>query len=519
MVLSQLNPLTKEVNLKYRRFRRFIMGNVIQTNVSSIGAQRSLNSTNNDLATTFKRLSTGLRINSAKDDAAGLQISNKLTSQINGLTVASRNANDGISLAQTAEGALQETTNILQRMRDLSIQSANGSNSSSQRNALQAEVAQLSSEINRISDTTSFGGRNLLDGSFGSASLQVGSEAFETINVSIGNFGADAIGNKTRDLNSTTSANTIDQLGGVLAATTVTANGVTGNLTVLGDATSGSIASAGSASAVATSINTTAGTTGVTADARTTIGLSFSADDSVVFELTGSNATAVTINATISGGDLTDVADAINAETGSTGLVAVIDGTEIKLTSEAGDDITIDNFTDGGNAITLTAQSYDYTGETTLATATDAITAAGDDALRAIGTVRLSSDSSFTTTADAATIDGTTTTNNSSLDQVANIDISTQSGAQLALDVIDGALSGVDSSRADLGAVQNRLSSTISNLGNIIENVSAARSRIRDTDFASETANLAKSQVLQQAGLSILAQANASSQSVLSLLQ
>ncbi len=495
------------------------MGNVIQTNVSSLGAQRTLGQTNEALATTFKRLSTGLRINSAKDDAAGLQISNQLTSQINGLGVASRNANDGISMAQTAEGALQETTNLLQRMRDLSIQSANGSNSSSQRNALQAEVGQIQQEINRISDTTAFGGRNLLDGSFGSSSFQVGSQAFETINLTISNFAGDAIGNKTRDLNTAAGAAAISQLGGVLAAATPTANGVTGNLTINGDASSGAFAVAGSASAVAASINSQSGTTGVTADARTTIGLSFSADDTVIFDLTGSNTDAVTINATISGGDLTEVADAINAEAGKTGLTAVIDGTEIKLTSEAGDDITLNNFTDGGNAITLTVDVYDYTGETKLTASTDAVTQAADDAFRAIGTVRLSSDDSFTTLASAATIDGTTTTNVSALDKVSDIDISTQIGAQTALDVIDSALSKIDSGRADLGAVQNRLTSTISNLGNIIENVSAARSRVRDTDFAAETANLAKNQVLQQAGLSILAQANASSQSVLSLLQ
>lgn len=495
------------------------MGNVIQTNVSSLGAQRSLGNTNQALATTFQRLSTGLRINSAKDDAAGLQISNKLTSQINGLGVASRNANDGISLAQTAEGALQETTNLLQRIRDLSIQSANGSNSSSQRNALQAEVGQIQQEINRISDTTSFGGRNLLDGTFGSSSFQVGSQAFETINLTVGNFAGDAIGNRTRDLNTAAGAAAISELGGLLAATTVTANGVTGNLTISGDASSGAFAAAGSANTVATSINAQSGTTGVTADARTTIGLSFSADDTVTFDLAGSNTTAVSITATISGGDLTELADAINAEAGKTGLTAVIDGTEIKLTSEAGDDITLDNFDDAGNAITLTVQGYNYTGETALAASTDAVTEAGDDAFRAVGTVRLSSDGSFTTLASAATIDGTTTTNVSTLDSVSNIDISTQIGAQTALDVVDSALTLVDSSRADLGAIQNRLSSTISNLGNIIENVSAARSRVRDTDFAVETAELAKNQVLQQAGLSVLAQANASTQSVLSLLQ
>ena len=497
------------------------MGNVIQTNVASLGAQRSLSQTNNALGTTFQRLSTGLRINSAKDDAAGLQISNKLTSQIGGLTVASRNANDGISLSQTAEGALQETTNLLQRMRDLSIQSANGSNSSSQRNALQAEVSQLQQEINRIADTTAFGGRNLLDGTFGSSSFQVGSQAFETINLSIGNFQGSQIGNRTRDLNSAASVNAATQLGGVAAAgTAAAANGVTGNLTINGDASSGAFAVSGSASSVATSINSQAGTTGVTAEARTSVRISFSADETVTFDLTGSNAAAVSINATISGGDLGEVSDAINAEAGKTGITAVVDGTEIRLTSEGGDDILIEDFADGGTNITMDVDGYNFTGETALTAATETLTANGAvDSTRAIGTIRLSSDSSFTTLASAATIDSTTTVQTSALDAVSDIDISTQVGAQVALDVVDSALSKVDSSRADLGAVQNRLTSTIANLGNIIENVSAARSRTRDTDFAVETANLAKNQVLQQAGLSILAQANASSQSVLSLLQ
>ena len=163
------------------------MGNVISTNVASINAQRNLLGTTNSLQTNFQRLSSGLRINSAKDDAAGLQISNSLTSQINGLTVAARNANDGISLAQTAEGALQETTNILQRIRDLSIQSANGTNSASERSALQQEVSQLQQELNRIAETTRFGGRKLLDGTFGTSNMQVGAKANETIQVTIKN--------------------------------------------------------------------------------------------------------------------------------------------------------------------------------------------------------------------------------------------------------------------------------------------------------------------------------------------
>ncbi len=492
------------------------MGNVIQTNVSSIGAQRSLNKTNNDLATTFQRLSTGLRINSAKDDAAGLQISNKLTSQINGLTVAARNANDGISLAQTAEGALQETTNLLQRIRDLSVQSANGSNSTEARQALQAEVGQLQSEINRIAETTSFGGRNLLDGSFGSSSFQVGSQAFQTINVTLSSSSGADIGN-----NSTTLAGTGTSVGlgrATAAANTAGANNVAGAVTVSGSAGSTTaITLAGlSAKESADLINLESASSNVTADARTTIGLASVDNGNVAFSLSGKNTTAVTITAGVAGGDLTSLADAINDNTSDTGIVATVESGELKLTSERGDDIVIEGYTNSaGGTATLNTYGYDGTG-----TAVDAITLTdgGTDSSRASGVVKLDSSSSFTSTSDNVAI-AVVATSVSSLATVDSVDISTSIGAQNALSVIDSALSSIDSNRADLGAVQNRLTSTISNLNNIVENVSAARSRIRDTDFAVETASLAKNQVLQQAGLSILAQANASSQSVLSLLQ
>ncbi|MGI1970981.1 flagellin, partial [Shewanella baltica] len=169
----------------------------VNTNVTSMKAQNQLNGANSKLSTSMERLSSGLRINSAKDDAAGLQIANRLTSQINGLGVATRNANDGISMAQTAEGAMQESTNILQRMRDLSLQSANGSNSSDDRKSLQKEISSLQSELTRIADTTSFGGQKLLDGSFGSKSFQIGSNANETINLSLSNVKASALGKNT----------------------------------------------------------------------------------------------------------------------------------------------------------------------------------------------------------------------------------------------------------------------------------------------------------------------------------
>ncbi|TQV84849.1 flagellin [Aliikangiella coralliicola] len=499
------------------------MGNVIQTNVSSIGAQRSLGRTNDALSTTFQRLSTGLRINSAKDDAAGLQISNSLTSQINGLGVAVRNANDGISLAQVAEGALQESTNILQRLRDLSIQSANGSNSGTERAALQQEVAQLQSELNRIADTTRFGGTNLLDGSFSTKSFQVGAQANETISVTISGARATNLGDNRIDVGGSgigeVAAAAAAPAANTVAAQVLTLNGSLGSATATVGVNS-------SAATVAGLVNAETGATGISADARTNVRLSgLDTAGTVSFDIagTGGVASSISVNVT-SVGDLSGLAEAINATSASTGIIATANGATLDLVNEAGDDITIDAFDvgtadDGTGTITVTSLNYD--GTATTASTTNLVDAASGatDATRISGQLRFSSGSAYTVATDTGTTLLSAASVASGLTAVSSVNISTASGAQAAISTIDAAITAVDSQRAQLGAVQNRLSSTISNLGSIIENVSAARSRIRDTDFAAETANLAKNQVLQQAGLSILAQANASSQSVLSLLQ
>ncbi|MGX5174559.1 flagellin N-terminal helical domain-containing protein [Aliikangiella sp. IMCC44653] len=509
------------------------MGNVIQTNVSSIAAQRTLGRTNEALGTTFQRLSTGLRINSAKDDAAGLQISNSLTSQINGLGVAVRNANDGISLAQTAEGALQESTNILQRIRDLSIQSANGSNSASERSALQQEVSQLQQELNRIAETTSFGGRNLLDGTFGSTQLQVGAQANETIQVTISNARGTNIGANTVNIGGT--LNEAIALGATSAATT---NGVlaTEDLTVSGNLGSATIdvLAGQTADSVAALVNANTSSTGVTASARTQVKLdNLAATGDLYFTLgttsgddSGLTTQSAAINVTVaSTSDLSSLADAINAQAATTGVTAESFGDNIILTNEEGRDIYIENFGNDTNAAATDAADIDFTaldqtGAENGTTRTLDANGTAADSTKAGGNLTFTGSSAFTVTSAAVGgLFGATTANSSALSSVASIDIGSQSGAQNAIAVVDAAIQGIDSNRASLGAIQNRLSSTISNLGSIIENVSAARSRIRDTDFAAETANLAKNQVLQQAGLSVLAQANASSQSVLSLLQ
>jgi len=498
------------------------MGNVVQTNVASLNAQRNLAGTSRGLQTSFQRLSSGLRINSARDDAAGLQISNRLTSQIGGLGQAVRNANDGISLAQTAEGALQETTNLLQRIRDLAIQSANGSNSASERATIQQEVGQLQAEVNRIAETTSFGSQRLLNGSFGSQTFQVGANSNETVAVSIGSAKATSIGRNSVDFDGTIFGDTLAGAAAIPAnnASTGSTVTVTG---VLGSDTGIVIAANSSAEAAALAINQAASSTGVSADARNVVQITGFGTGSVSFDLTGDNTTAVSVAASVSdANDLSAVADAINEKTGETGITASADDAgNLTLISETGDNIGIGDFTTSSTDLTVdvTSQNFENDAAAANATAATLTSGAGTDSTLSTGVVRLDGGRSGFTFSGALTEFAAAVAGGSTLDSVATIDVSTASGSQDAVGIIDGAIASVGSFRSSLGAVQNRLTSTISNLASIQENASASRSRIRDTDFAAETAALAKNQVLQQAGLSILAQANASSQSVLSLLQ
>ena len=390
------------------------MPQVINTNIASLNAQRNLNASQSDANVALERLSSGLRINSAKDDAAGLAISTRFESQITGLTVAQRNANDGISLAQTAEGALDEITNNLQRVRELAIQSANATNSSSDREALNNEVQQRVAEIDRIASQTAFNGLKVLDGSFEQQTFQVGANAGETIKVNLETG--------TRQ----------DQIGGIAetsASTDLAVSATDGNFVAIaiGD---------GSGNAVSIEIGDVSG------------GL----------EAQGLDSTDDTLRAQF-------VADRINSA-GVGGLYAsVTDGDDIRLS--ASDDL---RFATG--AATFADSALDTSGLTEAAQ--------GD---------------------------------------LTDLDVSDVAGANDAILRVDSALSEVNSLRSELGAVQNRFESTIANLATSSENLSAANSRILDADFASETAKLAKSQVLQQAGISVLAQANARPQQVLSLLQ
>jgi flagellin len=458
------------------------MALTVNTNVSSLNAQRNLTKSGEGLATSMERLSSGMRINSAKDDAAGLQISNRLTSQINGLAVAQRNANDGISMAQTAEGAMSESTNILQRMRELSLQSANGSNSDEDRESLQKEVSALQTELTRIAETTSFGGQQLLNGDFGTKAFQVGANANETINVSLGNIAADNIGENAIKgggtvFNNTAAAGTAFSVS-TAASDTVVLSGPKGNVTADLEALN--------AQETADAINAAA--TGIKAQTSVTATITAlsSADTGTLtvgektFDLSSYN------------GSASDLA----SDLGKAGINATYDADAGSILIEETDVAGVLLVGDAASTAALNG---------TVGSATGAVVDSQ---------VNLTSSDKFTVggSVEIATV------GNSTLDDVAQIDLKTAVGSQDALAVIDAALADIDSQRADLGAVQNRFDHTISNLANISENVSASRSRIQDTDFATETAEMTKNQILQQAGTSILSQANQLPQTALSLL-
>lgn len=506
----------------------------VNTNVASINTQRNLNSSSDALNVSLQRLSTGLRINSAKDDAAGLQITDRLTSQINGLGVASRNANDGISLAQVAEGALQQSTDILQRIRDLALQSANGSNSATERQALNEEINQLKDELTRIADTTTFGGRKILDGTFGTSSFQVGAEANQTIEVSLTNASADRLGNYRVQSAGTVAGSVSNSVGG-----TQFTDGATVSITGAFGTGSFTTSNTDSASDVADAINGLSETTGVTATAVTEVAISAgdlvldydaanSVGDSVTFTIGtndgegGTTSSSTEITLTAAGDDATDLEnlrDAINADTGGNGISAALDQNgNLILTAKDGDNIEISGFTEvsgtgAANSSSISLTSVDANGSIG---ASNVTVDADNTAFEAVGTITFDTSEPFTV---GGTNFGELSTDTIGLLQtVEGIDVTTAQGAQDAISVVDGAIANIDSQRAQLGAVQNRFENTISNLQNISENVTAARSRIQDTDFASETAELTKNQILQQAGTSILAQANQLPQTVLSLL-
>lgn len=494
------------------------MTQIINTNIPSLNAQRNLTTSQGALATALQRLSSGLRINSARDDAAGLAISERLTTQIRGLDQARRNANDGVSLAQTAEGALTQTGEILQRIRELSIQSANATNSATDRKALNDEVNQLIQEVNRVANTTTFNGLKILDGTYQGQQFQVGANANETIGVSVQGATANDLKNNTIALQSNTDN---DGLGTVTAAanTAPAGNGVGAQtLTIAGASGSStvSVAANDQASTIAASINAIVGSTGVAAKATTTATINtLSASGTLSFTINGGG-TATSISAQVTTTDMTALAAAINDVSGKTGVTATLsaDKTSVVVKQSEGKDITIEGFTNSAGG------TIQVDGSATAAT-NEALTSGANDSTRIAGEVTLNADQGFTAVSSAGTdviINGTTTTA-SSASLLSSVDISTVAGANSAIDIIDASLAQVSRMRASLGAIQNRFINTIANLQTTSENLSASRSRVRDADFAAETAALTRAQILQQAGTAVLAQANAIPNNVLSLLR
>jgi len=491
------------------------MASTINTNVASLTAQRNLGMSQTSLNTSIQRLSSGLRINSAKDDAAGLAISERFTSQIRGLNQAVRNANDGISLAQTAEGALKASGDILQRVRELAVQSANASNSAGDRQALQQEVGQLVSELDRISQTTEFNGSKLLDGTFGTQQFQVGANANQTIVAATANLRTSVYGNNQNAASAGVAS------GASLGASNGVAGGSVAISGYLGTGTA-TIAASATAKATADQINALKATTGVTATARTEVRLAgFSAAGSYTLELTGDNTTARSVSFTLSSATGTDrlsaAVSAINEQSAKTGVNASLssDGTQVILTNNTGNNISVADTT-VANAADVTVTSYNAAGASVGAAATLTSNATAETAT-AGGYITLDSDKSFAV--NAAANNGQLVSGGSALQKVADLDVTTFSNATNALKTVDSALAFINGERAKLGALQSRFETSISNLQVTSENLSSSRSRILDADFAAETANLSRAQILQQAGTAMVAQANQLPQGVLALLR
>ena len=511
------------------------MALTIFTNVSSLNAQRNLSASQAGLTTTMQRLSSGLRVNTAKDDAAGLAISERMLAQVKGMDAARRNANDGISLAQVAEGALKSSTNILQRVRELAVQSANASNSASDRKALQAEVGQLLTELDRIAQTSEFNGQKLLDGSFGIANFQVGPNANQTIAASMKNARTQSYGVEQKLSNSFVKA--VD----ILPHPELN---LSGSFEISGEKKSKiSLDSNDNALTIANKINMQSEATGVTASAFNQALLSFAGvgangnRQSYSFSVVGENSTPVAISfeATPSMNmpwTLSDVEDAIRAFNDvsvKTGITASFDAEtttlwpNIKLTATSGVDIVLENL-NGNTAAAIT-------GYATSSNSFPATAEGGTLYLVSKGYVELHSENGYAVTNatggyppnafDPITYPGAPlfVAGNSTLQSVDSIDISTPHGATRTLRIVDAALSHISGERASLGALQSRFEATIANLEISSENTAAARARIVDADFAQETAQLARQQILQNAGTAMVAQANAVPEQVLSLLK
>lgn len=480
----------------------------VNTNVSSLNAQRSLNKTSTMMNKALERLASGLRINHAGDDAAGLAISESLNSQVRGLNQAARNAGDGLSMVGVAEGAIGQTTDILQRIRELAVQSANDINNSTNRQAIQTEIDAQISEISRIANTTDFNGSSLLNGSFSNKNLQIGANSGQTITVSMIDFRATAIG---RVAVKTGSPITISGVGTAIVGNgDVQLNGVSTGASTGLDTVSEAAFADQSAIAKAAAINAVSGQSNVSATvgAATVTGAVVAAQanlgSAVIYlkingiDIFGAGAAAITVTANDGTGTLVN---RINGKSNQTGVTAAINAGKVVLTAADGRNI---------HTSVLGATAASGSGF-----------AAGD--LYYGGTLKLTSDTAFSVISGATTQLGMTTTNDAvAIDNTTSlsaIDVTSSAGAQTAIEYIDAALAQASKARSALGAITNRLENTITNLQTTVENMSASMSRIKDADFATETANMTKAQILQQAGVAVLSQANTSPQAALTLLK
>lgn len=549
------------------------MALVIATNTASLASQRHLNRSQESAGDALRRLSSGLRIGRAKDDAAGLAITERMSAQIRGLDQARRNANDGISLTQTAEGALQSSSDILQRIRELAIQSANATNSASDRAALNAEVGQLSQELQRIAASTEFNGSKLLDGSFGSAALQVGAQAHQTIDAGSGDFRPDAYGNYRVGgvaaqgangagdlLMGSTEGARLAQFGPAHPFLPVDQSPITadGELTLQGASGTRVIryASSSSAGQVASAINqsgtgitATANTTfilGATSDASGSFGHGFVQGGTYSFLLSTDTrpdsapdsflTVSFTVGGNASGGQassidqLRNAASSFNEVSGRTGFTAEIVQTDfdtptfaLKLANAEGKDLRIVNNSPTADISLADEKAIDgdrsnTAGTIFLRTSGQSNTWQASGGTWITGRMVLDADQSFAVSenppqfllADHA---------GAQLQAAAGMDVGSVAAANRTLSIVDAALAAINGQRARYGALQSRLEGTVENLQTGSENLSASRSRILDADFAEETARLTRAQILQQAGIAMLSQANAQPTQVLSLLQ
>ena len=483
---------------------------VINANISSIQAQNSLRVNSLNQATAMERLSSGMRINTAKDDAAGLAIATRMTANIRGVTAAVRNANDGISLTQTAEGALSQIGDSLQRIRELAVQSANSGNNASDRAAINNEASQLIAEIDRVASNSSFNSINLLDGTYTSQAVQVGvgNTANDRMLISIGSAKSSALG-----VGASSSYAATKPGAGVVSATALAAGDLSINAYQVGASVSDGVSFANASAsgiAKASAINAISGQTGVYATVSST---SIAGSAATVFAAT--IAGDVVINgvdigvlgaATAAGDRGTQTAAAVNSKTSQTGVTATVSSAGVVTLAAA----------DGRN-ITVTATAAGYTSAglgasaaTTSYTSTLSLSTSGSAGITLGGTTGLSAvNMTVAAVVSTATVGA----------GVSSLNLTTVSGSQTALATLDRAINTITDSRASMGAYQNRLTASISNLETSSINLQASRSRIMDTDYAKESTSLAKSQIISQAATAMLAQANQSQQGVLALLR